>query len=59
MTGKCVPYGMSKTAGGCFVLDVVAVLRNEDDYQKTRNYWKYLKAKLRKNNNELVVLLPR
>lgn len=35
------------------VLDVVAVLRNEDDYQKTRNYWKYLKAKLRKNNNEL------
>lgn len=36
------------------VLDIVAVLINQDDYTKTRNYWKYLKAKLKKENNELV-----
>ncbi len=35
------------------VLDIVAVLRGEDDYEKARNYWKYLKAKLRKQGNEL------
>lgn len=36
------------------VLDIVAVLTDQDDYTKTRNYWKYLKAKLRKENNQLV-----
>lgn len=36
------------------VLDIVAVLNNQDDYTKTRNYWKYFKAKLKKENNELV-----
>jgi cell filamentation protein len=36
------------------VLDIVAVLTNQNDYSKTRNYWKYLKAKLKKENNELV-----
>jgi len=36
------------------VLDVVAVLTDQDDYVKTRNYWKYLKAKLKKENSELV-----
>lgn len=36
------------------VLDVIGVLRNESDYEKCRNYWKYLKAKLKKENNELV-----
>lgn len=36
------------------VLDVVAVLRNESDYTKIRNYWKYLKTKLTKSNNQLV-----
>ncbi|MDD3860523.1 MAG: Fic family protein [Bacteroidales bacterium] len=35
------------------VLDIVAVLTDQDDYSKTRNYWKYLKAKLKKENNEL------
>jgi len=35
------------------VLDIVAVLTNQDDYEKTRNYWKYLKAKLKKKDNEL------
>lgn len=36
------------------VLDIVAVLTSQDDYTKTRNYWKYLKAKLKKENNQLV-----
>ncbi len=36
------------------VLDIVGVLRGEKDYDKNRNYWKYLKAKLKKENNELV-----
>ena len=36
------------------VLDIVAVLRNQDDYNKNRNYWKYLKAKLKKENSEVV-----
>jgi cell filamentation protein len=36
------------------VLDIVAVLTCQDDYTKTRNYWKYLKAKLKKENSELV-----
>ncbi|MCE5178584.1 MAG: Fic family protein [Porphyromonadaceae bacterium] len=35
-------------------LDIVAVLTDQDDYAKTRNYWKYLKAKLKKEKNELV-----
>lgn len=36
------------------VLDVVAVLTDQDDYAKTRNYWKYLKAKLKKENSQVV-----
>lgn len=36
------------------VLDIVAVLTDQDDYNKTRNYWKYLKTKLRKQNSEVV-----
>lgn len=36
------------------VLDIVGVLNKEPDYTKVRNYWKYLKAKLKKENNELV-----
>jgi len=36
------------------VLDIVAVLTDQHDYTKTRNYWKYLKAKLKKENSELV-----
>ncbi|MCL2041595.1 MAG: Fic family protein [Bacteroidales bacterium] len=35
------------------VLDIVAVLTDQDDYTKARNYWKYLKAKLKKEGNEL------
>jgi cell filamentation protein len=36
------------------VLDIIAVLTDQDDYAKTRNYWKYLKAKLRKENSQVV-----
>lgn len=36
------------------VLDIVGVLNEETDYTKVRNYWKYLKAKLKKEKSELV-----
>lgn len=36
------------------VLDIVGVLNDQDDYQKNRNYWKYLKTKLRKEGSQLV-----
>ena len=36
------------------VLDIVAVLTDQDNYTKTRNYWKYLKAKLKKENSQVV-----
>ncbi|HSM46659.1 MAG TPA: Fic family protein [Draconibacterium sp.] len=36
------------------VLDIVAVLTDQNDYTKTRNYWKYLKAKLKKENSKVV-----
>jgi cell filamentation protein len=36
------------------VLDRVGVLRGEENYTKNRNYWKYLKAKLKKENSQLV-----
>ena len=36
------------------VLDIVGVLKEEPDYPKVRNYWKYLKAKLKRENNQLV-----
>jgi cell filamentation protein len=35
-------------------LDIVGVLHNEDDYGKIRNYWKYLKNKLKKEGSHLV-----
>jgi len=36
------------------ILDIVGVLNEEPDYTKVRNYWKYLKAKLKKQNSEVV-----
>ena len=36
------------------VLDVIGAINGQDDYQKTRNCWKYLKTKLKKEGNELV-----
>ncbi len=35
------------------VLDIIGVLRGSDDYEKNRNYWKYLKAKLKRENNQV------
>ena len=35
------------------VLDIVGVLNEQNEYEKNRNYWKYLKAKLKKENNQL------
>ncbi len=36
------------------VPDILGVLNAQDDYTKNRNYWKYLKNKLRKEGNQLV-----
>ena len=36
------------------VLDIIGVLNDQDDYQKNRNYWKYLKTKLKGENSEVV-----
>ena len=36
------------------VLDIIGAINEQDDYQKNRNYWKYLKAKLRKEQSEVV-----
>jgi cell filamentation protein len=36
------------------VLDVIAVLTDQNDYNKNRNYWKYLKAKLKEENSQVV-----
>ena len=35
-------------------LDIVGAINNQEDYAKNRNYWKYLKNKLKKENSELV-----
>lgn len=36
------------------VLDVVRILAESEDYNKARNYWKWLKNKLAKEKNEVV-----
>ena len=36
------------------VLDVLSAINSQNDYKKTRNYWKYLKAKLKKEKSEVV-----
>jgi cell filamentation protein len=36
------------------VVDIVAVLNQQDDYTKARNYWRWLKRKLIKEQNQLV-----
>lgn len=36
------------------VLDIVGVLNAQDDYTKNRNYWKYLKTKLKSEQSEVV-----
>jgi len=36
------------------IIDIVAVLTEQHDYQKARNYWKVLKNRLKKEESELV-----
>ena len=36
------------------VVDVVAILNEQDDYTKAGNYWRWLKKKLKSENNEFV-----
>jgi len=36
------------------VVDIVGVLNEEDNYTKANNYWRWLKRKLSKENNQLV-----
>ena len=36
------------------VLDIIGAINEQDDYQKNRNYWKYLKSKVQKQQNEVV-----
>lgn len=36
------------------VLDIIGVLNDQDDYNKNRNYWKYLKTKLKRKESEVV-----
>lgn len=36
------------------VQDIVALLTDQVDYEKSRNYWKYLKAKLKQEDSEAV-----
>jgi len=36
------------------VVDIIAALNEQEDHTKNRNYWKYLKTKLCKDNPELV-----
>ncbi len=36
------------------VLDIIGVLNDQDNYEKNRNYWKYLKTKLKKEEPQLV-----
>jgi len=35
------------------VLDIIGVLRGINDYEKNRNYWKYLKSKLKSEKHQL------
>jgi len=36
------------------ILDIIGILTNQSDYQKVRNYWKWLKNKLKDEGSELV-----
>ncbi|MBO4661849.1 MAG: Fic family protein, partial [Bacteroidaceae bacterium] len=36
------------------VLDIVGAINEQDEYETSRNYWKYLKTKLKKEGSEVV-----
>jgi len=52
-TKKLELFGTKKIPNGGF-LDIVGILNEENDYTKVRNYWKYLKTKLKKEHPQLV-----
>jgi hypothetical protein len=35
-------------------LDIIGILTDQPDYEKARNYWKWLKTKLKKEGSQLV-----
>jgi len=37
------------------ILDIIAILTDQSDYKKVRNYWKWLKNKLKEEGNHLFV----
>lgn len=41
-------WGEERNKRWLSVLDIIATINEQDDYQKTRSYWKYLKTKLKK-----------
>ena len=49
-------WNNEKSAWFFSVLDIVSAIRGEQSHEKTRNYWKYLKAKLKREGSELVSL---
>ena len=36
------------------VLDIVGAINEQDSHEKNRNYWKYLKSKLKREGSEVV-----
>jgi cell filamentation protein len=36
------------------VIDVIGILTDQPDYEKARNYWKWLKGKLKEEGSQLV-----
>ena len=49
----CAIWDEENSKGRFSVLDIIGVLNEQDNYEKKRNYWKYLKAKLKKEHNRL------
>ena len=36
------------------IINIIAILTDQSDYQKVRNYWKWLKNKLKSEGSEVV-----
>ena len=49
----CVIWDKNNTKWWFSVLDIVAVITDQDDYKKNSNYWKCLKGKLKKKNSQV------
>lgn len=45
---------MCNSCYSTLTFSAMRTVTDQDDYAKTRNYWKYLKAKLKNENNQLV-----